>query len=96
MDGGDIMKIKIGSKLDLNAKLSLEAEKVGDKVEQKRLRKERRDSLDVYDGPIFGRDSSTMSDEILAHELLWANKNNDSDNENLVSEAVRRGWEVSK
>jgi len=90
------MKIKIGSKLDLNAKLSLEAEKVGDKVEQKRLRKERRDSLDVYDGPIFGRDSSTMSDEILAHELLWANKNNDSDNENLVSEAVRRGWEVSK
>jgi len=90
------VKIKIGCKTDENLRLANAAEKVGDKVEIKRLRKERRDALDVYDGPIFGRDAGTMSDHVLAHEIEWANKNNDSDNADLVAEAIKRDWEVSK
>ena len=90
------MKIIIGSKFEENHRLATLAEKSGNKDETKRLRKERLAALDVYDGPIFGRNASAMSDEILAHELEWANKKNDSDNADLVAEAVKRGWEVSK
>ena len=90
------MKIQIGSKFEQNHKKSAIAEKSDNKDETKRLRKERLAALDVYDGPIFGRNASAMSDEILAHELEWANKKNDSDNADLVAEAVKRGWEVSK
>jgi len=88
------MKIKIGCKTDENLRLAFAAKQDGNITEEKRLRKERRDALDV--GPLFDRDASTMSDEVLAHEIEWANKNNDSDNADLVAEAVRRGWEVSK
>jgi len=90
------VKIIIGSKLDQNIKLAFAAKQAGDTEEAKRLRKERLAALDLYDGPIFDRNAAEMSDEILTHELLWSEKNNDNDNADLIAEAVKRGWEVSK